>query len=114
MTEVAVGFRIVGVDFQGLLVLGNSLVQLSLLKESRAKVAVGFRIVGVDFQGLLILGNSLVQLSLLKESRAKAVVAHPAIRILGQRIGPECLLAFINASPLPTRHPDDQQQSSTK
>jgi len=55
-----VGFRKVGVDFQGPLVLGNGLVQLPLFKESIAKVAVGFRKVGVDFQGLLKLDNGLV------------------------------------------------------
>src|SRR5260370_42181093 len=72
--------------------------------------------VGIRIWGSLILklGNGLVQFSLLKERIAEVVVAQPAIRILGQRIGPECIFAFINPSPLPTRHPEDQQQSSTK
>ena len=75
---------------------------------------MGFGIVGIDFQGLLILGHRLVHLPLLEESIAKVVVAHPAVRILGQRIGPERLLALISPSPLPTQHPENQQQSGTE
>ena len=40
MPRVVVGFGIVGVDFQGLLVLGHRLVHLPLLKENIAKVIV--------------------------------------------------------------------------
>src|SRR6201987_878694 len=49
-----------------------------------------------------------------KESIAEIIVGHPGNRILDQRIGPECIIAFINPGPLPTRHPDDQKQSGTK
>ena len=112
-TEIAVGFRIARVDFQGLLVMYNCVVHLPLLKESRTKVAVGLRIVGIDSQRLLVLGNGAVDLPLLNESIAKIIVGCPAFRILGQHIGPECFFGCINPSPLPARHPDDQQQSCT-
>ena len=75
---------------------------------------MGFGIVGVDFQGSLVLGDRLVHLPLLKRTLPRLLWPYPAIRILGQRIGPECLLAFINPGPLPTHHPEDQQQSGTK
>jgi hypothetical protein len=47
VAEVAVGFRIVRVKFEGLLVLGDSVVQLALLNENIAEVVVGFGIVRV-------------------------------------------------------------------
>ena len=64
----------VGINFQGLPILGNSLVHLTLLKESLAKVAVGLGIVGVDVQGLLEMVNCFVQLPLLKKANAKVAV----------------------------------------
>ena len=52
----------VGVDFQGLLVMGDGLVDLSAAGQGHAEVVMGFRVVGLDFQGLLVMGDGLVDL----------------------------------------------------
>ena len=62
------GFGIVGVDFQSLLVLDHRLLHPSLLEKSIAKVIVGLGKVRIDFQGPLKMGNRLVHLSLFKRA----------------------------------------------
>ena len=57
------GLGVVGLDFQGLLVMGDGLVDLSAAGQSHAEVVVGLGVVGLDFQGLLVMGDGLVDLS---------------------------------------------------
>ena len=57
------GFRVVGLDFQGLPVMGDGLVDLSAAGQHNAQVVVGLREVGLDFQGLAVMGDGLVDLS---------------------------------------------------
>ena len=57
---------------------------------------MGVRIVGVDFQGLLEVLNGIVWLPFLEKNESEVIVAHPTIRVLGQRVAPECLVALIN------------------
>ena len=55
--EVVVGLGVVGLDFQGLLVMGDGLVDLPEAGQSHAEVVVGLRVVGLDFQGLPVMGD---------------------------------------------------------
>ena len=57
------GLGVVGLDFQGLLVLGDGLVEPSAAGQGNAEVVVGLGVVGVDFQRLLVIGDGLVDLS---------------------------------------------------
>ena len=57
------GLRVVGLDFQGLAVMGDGLVDLSAAGQGDAEVVVGLGVVGLDFQGLAVLGDGLVDLS---------------------------------------------------
>src|SRR5271166_2347981 len=50
------------VQSQGLLELGNRIVESSLLKEGRAQAAVGLRKFRIDFDGHFVLLNCLAQL----------------------------------------------------
>ena len=60
VAEVVVGLGVVGLDFQGLLVMGDGRVNLSAASQGVAEVVVGFRVVGLDFQGLLVMGDGRV------------------------------------------------------
>src|SRR5271165_770242 len=104
----------VGVDFEGLSILGNRLVQLSFLREGHSQVALGVHIVRVELQGFSKLLNRFVRLPILEQSEPEIVVTHPRIRVLGQRVAPECLVAIENRGPLPTCHPQNYEQSSAK
>ena len=57
--------RVVGIDFQGLAVMGDGVIKLAAVGQGKAKFVVGFRVVGLDFQGLVVMGDSLVNLSAL-------------------------------------------------
>ena len=57
------GFLVVGLDFHGLPVMVDGLVELSAAGQDHAEVVVGDRQVGLDFQGPLEMGNGLVELS---------------------------------------------------
>ena len=57
------GLRVVGLDFQGLAVMGDGLVHLSAAGQGEAEVVVGLGVVGLDFQGLAVMGDGLVELS---------------------------------------------------
>ena len=54
-SEVVSGIRVVGLDFQRLMVVGDRVVHFSLCEKSVGKVVVSFRVVGVDFQRLMVL-----------------------------------------------------------
>ena len=51
-SQVVVGIGVVGLDFQGLLVMGDGLVGLPAAGQYVAEVVVGLGVVGLDFQGL--------------------------------------------------------------
>ena len=57
------GLGKVGLDFQGLAVMGDGLVELSAAGQGDAEVVVGCSVVGLDFQGLAVMGDGLVDLS---------------------------------------------------
>ena len=61
--EVVVGLHVVGLDFQGLPVMGDGLVDLPAAGQGVAEVVVGLGVVGLDFQGLPVMGDGLVDLS---------------------------------------------------
>ena len=65
------GLRVVGLDFQGLLVMGDGLVDLSAAGQTLAEVVVGLGVVGLDFQGLLEMGDGLVDLSAAGQSACR-------------------------------------------
>ena len=54
------GLGVVGLDFQGLLVMRDRLVDPSAARQSDAEVVVGLGVVGLDFQGLLVMRHRLV------------------------------------------------------
>ena len=72
--QVVVGLRVVGLDFQGLPVMGDGLVDLSAAGQAKAEVVVGLGIVGLDFQGLPVMGDGLVDLSAAGQRDAEVVV----------------------------------------
>ena len=51
------GFGVVGLDFQRLLVMGDGHVNLSAASQGVAEVVVGLGVVGIDFQRLLVMGD---------------------------------------------------------
>ena len=61
--EADVGRQAVGLDFQGLPVMDDGLVELSAAGQGDAEVIVGLGVVGLDFQCLPVLGDRLVELS---------------------------------------------------
>ena len=61
--KIPASVGIVGLDFQGLLVMGDGLVEPSATGQSDTEVVVGLGVVGLDFQGLLVMGDGLVDLS---------------------------------------------------
>ena len=68
------GLRVVGLDFQGLPVLGNGLLDLSAAGQGEAEVVVGHGVVGLDIQGLAVLGDGFVDLSAVGQRVAEVVV----------------------------------------
>ena len=61
--KVVVGVRVVGLDRQGPLKLGNCLVKLPAAGQRSTNVVVGFGVVGLEFQGLPIMCYRLVELA---------------------------------------------------
>ena len=57
--------RGVRVEFDGLLVAGDGLVQLALVLQRNAQVGVGLGELRVEFDGLPVAGDGLVQLALV-------------------------------------------------
>ena len=66
--EVAMGFRIIGFDLDGLAIRGNRLVEIALIAERNAEIGMGFRIIGFDPDGLAIRCNCLVELALTRSA----------------------------------------------
>ena len=87
--EVVVGLRVVGLDFQGLLVMGDGLVDLAAAGQSDTEVVVGIRVVGLDFQRLLVMGDGLVDLAAVSQSQTEVVVGALVFRRPGDRILPD-------------------------
>ncbi len=69
------------VEFDGLLVAGDGLVQLALAIQRKAQVGVGFGVLGVEFDGLLEAGDGLVQLALGPQRSAQVVVGLRELRV---------------------------------
>ena len=90
------GLRVVGLDFQGLLVMGDGLVDLSAAGQHEPEVVVGFGVVGLDFQGLAVMGDGLVDLLLGRPGRCqgRCAVTHPRAaldrdaKVLDGHVGP--------------------------
>ena len=72
------GLGVVGLDFQGLPVMGDGLVDLSAAGQGDAEVVVGLGVVGLDFQGLPVMGDGLVDLSAAGQGDSEVVVG-PAV-----------------------------------
>ena len=89
VAEVVVGFRVVGIDLQRLLVMGDRFVHLALLEQRVAEVVVGIRVVGFDLQRLLVMGDRFVHLALLEQSVAEVVVGNGVVRRAGERVSPQ-------------------------
>ena len=68
------GFGVVGLDFQRLPVMGDSLVDLSAARQSHAEVVVGRHVVGLDFNRFPVMGNSRVDLPVVRQSHAEVEV----------------------------------------
>src|SRR5436305_1238259 len=71
---VAVGLAVLGVEVDGLAVLGDGIAQFALVLEGTAEVVVGKGILGVEVDGLAILGAGLVQLAPSAQNVPEAVV----------------------------------------
>ena len=61
-TEVEVGPRILGIDFDGFTKHGDALVRLLVVPQGKGEVGVCPRILGIDFDGFAILGDGLIHL----------------------------------------------------
>ena len=72
--EVAVGLGVVGLEPDGLAVVGDGLVQLPLVAQGDAEVVVGLGVVGLEPDGLAVVGDGLVQLPLVPQGVAEVVV----------------------------------------
>ena len=59
------------VEFDGLSVLGDSLVPLALGPQQSSKVAVGFRVLRFECDGLLVAFDGLVHLPLARRARPR-------------------------------------------
>ena len=57
---VVVGVGVVGVEFDGLVVIGQGLVVAALVVVGDAPVDVGLGVVGVEFDGLVVVGQGFV------------------------------------------------------
>ena len=60
---------IVGLEPQGLAVLGDRLIQLPLVAQGDAEVAVGLGVIGLEPHGFAVLGDRLVHLPLVAAGR---------------------------------------------
>src|SRR5260370_26098040 len=72
--QVGASLRALGINFECLLVLGNSIIQLSLLEKGEAEVIIGIGVAGFDFERFLVLRNSIIQLPVVQKGAAKIVV----------------------------------------
>ena len=81
----------VGLDFQGLLVMGDGLVELSAAGQGKAEVDMGLGEVGLDFQGLAVMGDGLVDLPATSQNGCKVVVGLDILCDTSQRTGPKHL-----------------------
>ena len=75
MPRLLWAFSVVGLDFQGLPVMGDRLVDLSAAGQGDSEVVVGLGVVGLDFQGLAVMGDGLVDLSAAGQDGAEVVWA---------------------------------------
>ncbi len=78
--QVVVGLGVVGLDFQGLAVMGDGLVDLPAAGQQSAEVVVGLGVVGLDFQGLLVMGDGLVHLVPARPGRCPGCCGPPHSR----------------------------------
>ena len=62
------GFHVVGIDLQRLLVMGDGFVHAALFEQGVAEVVLGFHVVGIDLQRLLEMGDRFVHLALLNRA----------------------------------------------
>ena len=54
---------VLGLDFQGLLIMGNGRIHLVTAGQGQAETVLGFGEVGLDFYGLLTLSDSRIDLA---------------------------------------------------
>ena len=69
--KISAALGVVGLEADGLAVLGDGLVQLPLLSKRGAEVVVEDGVFRVEFDGLLVTGDRLVQLLLLFKERSR-------------------------------------------
>ena len=86
VAEVVVGFRVVGIDLQRLLVMDDRFVHIALLEQRVAEVVVGFRVVGFDLQRLLVMSDRFVHAALLEQRVAEVVVGFRVVGFDLQRL----------------------------
>ena len=59
------GHSVVGFEPDRLAVLGDRLIQLTLILQGGAEVVVGHSVIGLEPDGLAVLGDRLIQLTLV-------------------------------------------------
>ena len=69
------------VEFDGLLVPGDGLVDLSLLLQRNAQVVAGQGELQLEFDGLFEAGDGLVQLTFLPQCKPQVVVGQGELRV---------------------------------
>ena len=80
------GLGVVGLDFQGLPVMRDRLVDPSAARQSGAEVVVGLGVVGPDFQGLPVMRHRLVDPSAAAKAMPRLLWASSILRSAGQSV----------------------------
>ena len=78
--------RIIGLDFQGLLKMGDGLVPPPLLQQGEAEAVMGRGIVGLNLHGSLEVSDRLVHFPFLGISNAEVVVGLRELGFAFQRL----------------------------
>ena len=81
----------VGLDFQGLAVMADGLVDLPAPGQGETQVVVGQHVVGFEFQGLAVMADGLVNLPAPGQREAQVVVGQRTLCSTGQVAGPQRL-----------------------
>jgi len=83
-----VSFRIVGFDFQRLLVISDCFVHIAHFEQSNSEVVVGHRAAGVDLQRRLVLSDRSSTLP-FGQNVAEVDMTKEVVRRAGERVSPQ-------------------------